>query len=144
MECIAADLACAGSGGNQPATAAPAAPDISFHDVLSALNPLQYVPVVGSIYRAATGDVPPEPVRIIGSFIVSGLTGGPVGLAINAGVTALEKMSGIDPDHIVHGALAGIGLAADDASTAPAAGGSEGAAAAYEQADRLDIGLVRA
>ena len=61
------------------------APDISFRDVLSAMNPLQYVPVVGSIYRAVTGDVPVEPLRTMGSLIVSGLTGGPVGLAINAG-----------------------------------------------------------
>jgi hypothetical protein len=107
MECLRVDLACTANGTDPPATAASSAPDVSFHDILSALNPLQYVPVVGSIYRAVTGNVPPEPIRTIGSLLVSGLTGGPIGLAINAGVTAVEKISGIDPDQIVHGPLRG-------------------------------------
>jgi hypothetical protein len=143
MECIGADRACAVNGAGPPAAPASDAPQISFHDVLSALNPLQYVPVVGSIYRAATGDVPPEPVRIIGSFIVSGLTGGPIGLAINAGITAVEKIAGIDPDRIVHSVLAEVGLAGDD-TPAPGTAVSQAAAAAYAGAARLDSRADRA
>ena len=30
----------------------------SFHDVLDAINPLQHIPLVGSIYRAVTHDEP--------------------------------------------------------------------------------------
>ena len=142
MECIGVDLACAANGTGPPATAASDAPHLSFHDVLSALNPVQYVPVVGSIYRAVTGDTPPEPLRTIGSFLASGLAGGPIGLAINAGVTAAEKMSGIDPDHIMHAILADAGLVGDDASSPGRTAGQ--AAAAYAGAARLDSGAGRA
>jgi hypothetical protein len=88
-------------------TAAPASPrtagdrhGASFHDVLSALNPLQYLPVVGTIYRAATGDVIPEPLRLLGSLLVSGLLGGLVGVAISLVTTVAEKITGVDPEKI--------------------------------------------
>jgi len=40
---------------------------VPFKDVLRALNPLQHVPVVGTIYRAVTGDTIPAPLRILGA-----------------------------------------------------------------------------
>ncbi len=73
----------------------------SFHDFLSAINPLQYLPVVGTIYRAATGDVIPEPLRRLGSLLVSGLLGGPLGVMLSLVTTAAEKISGVDPEKIV-------------------------------------------
>jgi hypothetical protein len=86
-------------------SAAPANPPIpsdhagvTFHDILSALNPLQYLPVVGTIYRAATGDVIPEPLRRLGSLLVSGLMGGPVGVVISLAMTIAEKITGLDPE----------------------------------------------
>jgi hypothetical protein len=92
-----------------PAASAPAADaadhGLSFHDVLSALNPLQYLPVVGTIYRAVTGDVIPEGLRRLGSMLVSGLLGGPIGLGINIATTLAEKASGIDPEKIVAGQI---------------------------------------
>src|SRR6201999_1667017 len=78
---------------------------VSFHDVLSALNPLQYLPVVGTIYRAVTGDVIPEGLRQAGSMLVSGLMGGPIGLGINIATTLAEKATGIDPEQIAAAAL---------------------------------------
>ena len=63
----------------------PAEPSTGFHELLTVLNPLQYVPVVGNIYRALTGDAPPEPVRIAGSLAFSALTGGPIGVAMYVG-----------------------------------------------------------
>jgi hypothetical protein len=74
---------------------------LSFHDVLSAMNPLQYLPVVGTIYRAVTGDVIPEALRLGGSMLVSGLLGGPIGLGVNIATTIAEKATGIDPEKIV-------------------------------------------
>ncbi len=65
------------------------------------MNPLQYLPVVGTIYRAVTGDVIPETVRRIGSLVVSGLLGGPIGLATSVVSTIAEKLTGIDPEKIV-------------------------------------------
>ncbi len=89
-------------------SAAPASPPIphdrrgfSFRDILSALNPLQYLPVVGTIYRAVTGDVIPEPLRFLGSLVVSGLLGGPIGVGISLATTAAEKITGLDPEKIV-------------------------------------------
>jgi hypothetical protein len=87
------------TAGPQPvAPQAPAEHHIAFHDILSALNPLQYVPVIGTIYRAVTGDQIPEPLRRIGTLVGSFLMGGPVGALINVAVTAAEKISGFDID----------------------------------------------
>jgi hypothetical protein len=91
-----------------PPAAAPAAQtaavhnhEFSFHDFLSAINPLQYLPVVGTIYRAMTGDVIPEALREGGSLLVSGLMGGPIGLITSIAETIAEKATGIDPEKIV-------------------------------------------
>ncbi len=87
-----------------------------FHQLLSELNPLQYVPVVGTIYRAITGDTIPESARFAGSLVVSGLTGGPIGLALNAGVTLAEHLFGIDPEKIGTQVLASLGIGSGAAS----------------------------
>ena len=81
-------------------TAAAGRKAVSFFDFLSAMNPLQYIPVVGTIYRAITGDVVPEALRDAGSMLISGLLGGPIGLLTNIVVTIGEKISGIDPERI--------------------------------------------
>jgi hypothetical protein len=80
---------------------------VTFHEVLSALNPLQYLPVIGTIYRSVTGDQIPEPVRRIGSLVVSALMGGPVGVAINLATIAAEKLTGVDLDRTGQNLLAG-------------------------------------
>jgi len=95
------------------APAGPIAPEISFHDVLQALNPLQYLPGIGTLYRAVTGDTPPESTRVIGSIIAGGLLGGPIGAAISAVSSFVQHVSGIDLDHIAHDVLAELGLVSD-------------------------------
>ncbi len=100
---------------------APAGHATTFHEFLSELNPIQYVPVVGTIYRAVTGDTIPETARIVGSLVVSGLIGGPIGLATNLGLLAIEKATGIDPEKIATEFLASIGIGAGDAAPAAAA-----------------------
>ena len=85
-----------------PSRKAPAGDHgFSFHDILSAINPLQYLPVVGTIYRALTGDVIPEPLQRAGSLVVSGLLGGPVGVVTSIATTLAEKITGIDPEKIM-------------------------------------------
>ena len=81
-----------------------------FHELLSELNPLQYLPVVGTIYRAVTGDRIPEEARTVGSLVMSGLTGGPAGIAISAATLAMEKVTGIDPEKMGQSLLAELGL----------------------------------
>jgi hypothetical protein len=82
-----------------------------FRLLLAELNPLQYIPVVGTLYRAVTGDKIPETAREIGSLVVSGLTGGPVGVAANLVTFGLEQATGIDPERIAQHVLAGLGPA---------------------------------
>jgi hypothetical protein len=87
------------SAAAQPADAGHRA--FTFHDLLSALNPLQYLPIVGTIYRALTGDAVSEPVREVGSLLFSVLLGGPIGLISSIAATIAEKITGIDPEKIV-------------------------------------------
>src|ERR1700722_11586357 len=92
------------SASSATAASPPVAADhhgVPFRHTLPAPNPLQYLPVVGTIYRAVTGDVIPEPLRFFGSLLVSGLLGGPMGVALSLATTAAEKITGIDPEKIV-------------------------------------------
>jgi len=91
-----------------------ASDSLTFRELLASLNPLQHIPVIGPIYRAVTGDVIPEAARRIGSFAVSGLMGGPIGLLTNLALLAIEKATGIDPEKIGEGILASLGLSAHD------------------------------
>ena len=63
-----------------PAGAGTAAVKMTFTDVLRALNPLQHLPVIGTIYRAVTGDTIQPGMRIAGSALGGLLTGGPLGV----------------------------------------------------------------
>ena len=91
-----------------------------FHELLSELNPLQYIPVVGTIYRSITGDTIPETARTAGSLVVSGLTGGPAGVAISLAALAVEKALGVDPEKIGTSVLADIGIGRKPATPAAA------------------------
>jgi hypothetical protein len=65
----------------------------SFKDVWQTINPLQHIPIIGSIYRALTGDVPTPTARALGGMLYAG----PVG-AILAGVAgAVTEIAGGDP-----------------------------------------------
>jgi hypothetical protein len=99
------------TGPQLVANTSPAGHHWSFHDVLSELNPLQYLPVIGTIYRAVTGDQIPEMARRIGSLVVSGLLGGPIGIVINVAVTLAEKITGVDLDQTGQTLLTGNGHA---------------------------------
>eukprot|EP01037_Dinobryon_pediforme_P006684 gene6684-6754_t len=116
-----------------PATPQDSKDDISFSDVLSALNPLQYLPVVGTIYRAVTGDHIPEPLRLMGSFVASGLMGGPLGLAISAGSALIQHLAGINLDNVAHDVLASAGLVEDTPAPAQPTATPQAAIAAYTQ-----------
>ncbi len=51
----------------------------SFHDVLDAINPLQHLPIIATIYRHLTGDTIGNAARVAGDTIY----GGPIGLALS-------------------------------------------------------------
>src|SRR3974390_532892 len=44
----------------------------SFKDLLDIVNPLQHVPIIGSIYRYLTGDEPSGGARVIGESLYGG------------------------------------------------------------------------
>jgi hypothetical protein len=72
--------------------------DVSFSDVLSVLNPLQYIPVVGSIYRAVTGDTIPQAAQVLGGALL----GGPLGMIASAANAILEQSTGKDAsEHVL-------------------------------------------
>lgn len=95
----------------------------SFKDLLDIINPLQHLPVIGSIYRYLTGDEPSGGARIVGDS----LYGGPIGLGVGLISTAFLTDS--------HGRDVGEQLLADvfgshDESPSPATPALASAAAA--------------
>jgi hypothetical protein len=63
-----------------------------FRDLIDIINPLQHIPVIGSIYRWATGDRPGEAAQIAGDA----LYGGPIGVGVGLVSAALEDSQGRD------------------------------------------------
>ena len=59
-------------------------------DIVDVINPLQHIPFVSEIYRAATGDTISTGAQIVGG----GLFGGIAGAAISAVSAAVEGMAG--------------------------------------------------
>lgn len=75
--------------------------NISFNDFLDIFNPLQHIPVVGTLYRAITGDTVSPSARVMGGA----LYGGPVG-AVAGMVSAVgEQTTGADPGRQLLGAM---------------------------------------
>jgi hypothetical protein len=97
--------------------------DLSFWDVLDIVNPLQHIPIVGTIYRAVTGDEIKPAMQIGGDILYGGVIGGMASIA-NA---VLQEASGKDlGGHI----MAGLGFGEDGGKTPPV----QVAAAASSQA----------
>ncbi|MBL8831775.1 MAG: hypothetical protein JNL71_05240 [Rhodospirillales bacterium] len=65
---------------------------LGFGDMLEALNPLQHLPVIGSIYRSVTGATIEPAARVVGGMLFGGLGGGLSSVA-NA---IIEGISGKD------------------------------------------------
>jgi hypothetical protein len=66
--------------------------DFSFHNLLQILNPLEHLPIVGTIYRAITGTHIGVPERIAGDALYGGLWGAVSGVAD----AAFEAITGKD------------------------------------------------
>jgi hypothetical protein len=89
------------SAANEPSA------ELRFDDFLDAINPLQHIPVVSSIYRAITGDEISGPAKIVGGALFGGPLGFIAGIIdtiatqINGGEvgeTALAALFGGDND----------------------------------------------
>jgi hypothetical protein len=86
-----------------PNTAWKDGSSFSFHDVLDTLNPLQHLPLVGTLYRWITGDEPGDVARVVGD----GLYGGPIGFVTGAISAAVKDDTGKDPGEMAMALLTG-------------------------------------
>lgn len=82
----------------------------TFGDFLDTINPLQHLPIVGTIYRALTGDELAPGARLAGGA----LFGGPIGAAAAMANLAVEEIAGQDIGATVLAAVTG-----DDTPAAP-------------------------
>ena len=85
----------------------------TFGDFLDIINPLQHIPIVGTIYRAITGDTMEAGAEIAGGA----LYGGPIGALLSVADVAFAADTGKPIDRTM---LSWIGLDGDDAPTAVA------------------------
>ncbi len=69
-----------------PSAAAASGDEYGFADVIDMINPLQHIPVIGSVYRSLTGDT----MKGMSSIIGGGIFAGPVG-AIAGTINVITK-----------------------------------------------------
>ncbi len=105
-----------------------------FDAALDAVNPLQHIPGVSSVYRAASGDEINPLASMAGGF----LFGGPVGLGIGAVSSFIEILTGKSPAEHAMALLEGVD---DDENTNIAANKSDGGADGLMGTDAL-VGSV--
>lgn len=86
-----------------PTGEAAASSGVSFGDVLDAINPLQHIPIVSSVFRAATGTAISGFAQIAGGALFGGLAGGVVsGLVSSVVDVAVKEASGKNiAEHVV-------------------------------------------
>lgn len=112
-----------GAGPIGPDQHWPTALDVSRDDVLRGLNPLQHVPGVGMIYRAATGEGIPATMRVLGA----GLVGGPLGMLGAGFMGIIEAMLTMKPDNSRPSVPAGMSATGSEAALDPVSPGELGA-----------------
>ncbi len=93
--------------------------DISFDEFLDIVNPLHHIPIVGTIYRAITGDEISPSASIFGGF----LFGGPLGFVTAIASAIFEEANGQNLGDTVLAALVGDDTLPDvqTAQTTPSA-----------------------
>lgn len=102
-----------GSGLPQPL-------QVSHADMMHCLNPLQYVPVVGTIYRAVTGEQIPSTVQVA----AAGITGGPLSMIASAFTMLLEELIRMGPDTSRPAVPAGMSVAGSEQGVQPVTPGT--------------------
>ncbi len=94
--------------------------DVPFSQVLSALNPLQHLPLVGKIYRATTGDDIPPVLRIAGAAMF----GGPLGVIGAALGEFLAELVSMGPDTSRPAVPEGMSVTGSEAGVQPVSPGT--------------------
>jgi hypothetical protein len=86
-----------------PSGAVAQAGTFGFADFLDIINPLQHLPIIGTIYRELTGDEMAAPARILGDT----LFGGPIGLISGVIESIIESTTGEDIGGHIYAAVFG-------------------------------------
>jgi hypothetical protein len=106
----------------------------TFGDLLDIINPLQHLPLVGTIYRALTGDELSDGARMAGGA----LYGGPIGLIAAMANLGVREATGRDLGELAMAAVTGdeapAPVAAKDAAPTEVAALAPAATAAAEPA----------
>lgn len=76
----------------------PVAGVLSDAEARNVRNPLQYMPVVGMIYRQATGETIPPAFQIAGSIASSAAMGGPLGIVGSVLLNFVSELARLGPD----------------------------------------------
>lgn len=82
--------------------------EFGFWDLVDLVNPLQHLPIIGTIYRKVTGDEIKPEVQVAGSILM-GVATGSILLSAASGVASVvfEEHTGKDPVTMLAGALFG-------------------------------------
>jgi hypothetical protein len=127
----------------KPAATKPAGEisfDATFEDLLDIVNPLQHLPVIGTLYRAVTGDKMDVVPKIAGDTLYGGLWGAIGSLAD----TAFEAITGKDFGSTVLAMVTdGLGMGAENKPVALAQN-IPAAKAALPQAGSEDLAFSNA
>ncbi len=83
--------------------------------LIDAVNPLQHLPVVSSLYREASGDGISGLARMAGGALFGGIPG----LVVSAATTLFDAVAGEDPGEMAISALKDLGAAPEGAVSAP-------------------------
>lgn len=101
-----------------------------FFDLLDMINPLQHIPVVGTIYRAITGDE----IRSISRIIGGAVFGGPLGAAGGLMTAVIEDGTGKEPGELALSFVSGQDGGQDKAAKV---------AAHYEETKRTGLRIEK-
>jgi hypothetical protein len=74
-----------------------------FDDLLDIVNPLQHIPLIGTLYREITGDTIELPARLAGGALFGGL----LGFLSSLGTAAFEDLAGESTDQMMMGLFDG-------------------------------------
>mgnify|MGYP001546833661 CR=1 FL=1 len=109
-----------------------ASPGKIFHDVLDTINPLEHIPIISSLYRAATGSQIAAGARIVGDTIYGGIYGffSAVANTVSEAVTGKDIVGHVAELFTGDKKPAATATASAAASTPAGATGATGAAGA--------------
>lgn len=93
---------------------------VSREEFLHGLNPLQHLPVIGMVYRAATGETIPTTMRVAGA----GILGGPLGMIGAAFMSLIEELIRMGPDMSRPAVPAGMSQTGSEAGVEPVTPGT--------------------